>query len=204
MFCLRPQFYLCNLPSASEKCSASSFHPVCSLIFSASWVASLKLFIFSPASWLWSEAMHLSELHADKDINLFLFLGAPFFFVLWCIDRRSCKSRHPHWYGGKEILSYLYVQSRVSFYHTSHWPTPDEFWNVPDAVGETSLMLPGTCCRTALSSWQTTLLDPGSRIALSVARAGNGNSASFAKFSVGMTGLLQQEPPWWQQQLVIL
>lgn len=54
----------------------------------------------------------------------------------------------------------------------SQWPTPDEFWNVPDALGETSLMLPGTCCRTALSSWQTTLLDPGSRIALSVARAG--------------------------------
>lgn len=75
---------------------------VCSLIFSASWVASLKLLISLPASWPGSETMHLFELNADKDRNSFL-LGTLFFSALCYIDGSSDMDRHPLWYSRRML-----------------------------------------------------------------------------------------------------
>lgn len=110
--------------------------------------------------------MHLSELDADRARNSFLFLGTLFCSLVCRWDQQYVRtSPLMQWESaGKEILLYMYLQSHMSFCHTSQWPTPDDFWKVPDVVGETSLMSLGKCYRTAWSR-----LNPGCRLAPSAA-----------------------------------
>lgn len=93
----QPPIFFFNLPSASEECLSSSFHPLCSVIFSSPWVASLRLFVLLPASLLWSE---MTLIYIPICMKFFPLFGNSFIF-LSSSNRTSCIYRHLHWYRGE-------------------------------------------------------------------------------------------------------